>query len=376
MHIAFNGWFWDQPHTGSGQYVRRLVTALRRLQPDLRLTLILPPHAGEPGDVPDGVAVVRAGGMRGRVGKVWFEQRGYPALVARCGADLAHVPYWGAPLASPVPLVTSVLDVIPLALPQYAGGLATRLYTSLVSASAQGSAHIITLSQAAKADIVRYLGIDPARITPTHLAADESYHPRMGAERDAEVRRRYDLPDHYILYNGGFDARKQVNELFYAYTYVQQSEGDRVPLVLAGREPRWGTSVFPDLRAYADQLGISDNLRWIGYYDDADKPALYRLADVFVYPSGYEGFGLPVIEAMACGTPTIAWEIDVMQEIVGDGAFLVSNARGLAGAILAYLNQEPLRQSMINQGLAQATRFTWRRTARETLAVYQAVLGR
>lgn len=376
MHIAFNGWFWDQPHTGSGQYVRGLLRGLRRAAPELQMTLVLPPHNAAPDDLPRDVSVVTTTGPGGELGKVWFEQRTFPQIVGRVRADIAHVPYWAPPLVSPAPLVTSILDVIPLAIPDYARGVGARLYTSLATAAARGSAHTLTLSQAAKADIIKYIGLPEASITPTYLAADEAYHPRLGAERDAEVRARYDLPDQFVLYLGGFDVRKNVNQLLLAYTYVGQAEGDNIPLVIAGREPAWGTPLFPDLRRYAADLNITDYVRWIGYVDEADKPALYRLASVFAYPSLYEGFGLPVLEAMACGTPVVANDIPPLAEIVGDGAFLVEagSARAMAGAIIALLLQRPFRDSMVNQGLARTTHFSWRKTARETLAVYEQVL--
>ncbi len=378
MHIAFNGWFWDQSNTGSGQYVRRLLHALRRVAPDVQLTLVLPPHNTTPDDLPDDVSLVTTRGSSGDLGKVWFEQRTFPQMAGRVGANLAHVPYWGPPLASPVPLVTSVLDVIPLALPEYSPGMKARLYTSLVAAAAKGSAHTITLSNAAKADIVQHLGLLPESITPTYLAADEVYHPRLGAERDAEVRRKYDLPDQFVLYLGGFDRRKNVNQLLLAYTYVAQAEGDNIPLVIAGREPDWGSPLFPDMRRYAEELAISEYVRWLGYVDEADKPALYRLASVFAFPTLYEGFGLMALEAMACGTPVVANDIPVIAEIVGDAAYLVKpdDARAMAGAIIALLLQPSLRDSLVNQGLARATNFSWRRTARQTLTVYENTLKR
>ncbi|RMG73071.1 MAG: glycosyltransferase, partial [Chloroflexi bacterium] len=127
--------------------------------------------------------------------------------------------------------------------------------------------------------------------------------------------------------------------------------------------------------AYIEKLGITDVVQWIGYVDEADKPSLYRLADVFVYPSVYEGFGLPPIEAMASGTPVVANSVDVMKEITGNGAYLVETPRAMGGAIIALLIQEPLRASMINYGLAQATKYTWRKTAQKTLEVYKQVLS-
>jgi hypothetical protein len=169
MHVAINGWFWDQPLAGSGQYVVRLVRALRSIRPDIDLTLVLPPRIENPADVPAGVNVHHAGGFGGKVGKVLFEQRGFPRAVRAVHADLAHVPYWGPPLSSPAPLVTSVLDVIPLVMREYAGTAAAMLYTSLVTAAAKGSAKIITLSRDSKADIVQHIGVEPERVVPIHL---------------------------------------------------------------------------------------------------------------------------------------------------------------------------------------------------------------
>src|SRR5262249_19944769 len=162
-----------------------------------------------------------------------------------------------------------------------------RLYASLVSAAARGAAHVITLSEDSKTDITRELGLPAEMITPTYLAADEAYHPKIGAERDAAVREKYHLPERFVLYLGGFDGRKQVNELLLAYTFVVQSEGESVPLVIGNREPKWGGPMFPDMRKYAAELELNDAIQWIGYVDDADKPSLYRLAEVFVFPSRY-----------------------------------------------------------------------------------------
>ncbi len=376
MHVAVSGWFWNQPNTGSGQYVRRLLHNLVKVAPELQLTLVLPPGVTQADDLPENISIVTTTGRGGKIGKVIFEQRTYPQMVAQVQADIAHVPYWGAPLTSPARLVTSVLDVIPAVIPDYSRGVGGRLYTALVTATARGSAHIITLSEDSRNEIVEHLGIPADDITVTYLAADPVFHPRLGAEHDAAVREKYNLPDDYVFYIGGFDVRKRLNQLLLAYTYVVEAEGANVPLVIAGREPQWGTPMFPDMRQYARDLGIADHIRWIGYVDEADKPALYRLAKIYVTPTRYEGFCLPLLEAMASGTPVVANEISCLPEIAGDGAFLVEpgSAQKMAGAILALLNQEPLRQTMINAGLARATNFSWRKTARETLAVYERVM--
>lgn len=380
VHIAINGWFWDQPNTGSGQYVRELLRALCQIDRKNQYTLVLPAHI-TPEAVPEAVNIVQTGGgVPGKLGKVWFEQRQYPAAVGQCGADIAHVPYWGPPLSSPAKLVTSVLDVVPLLFPEYAQGVATQFYTSLVRAAAQGSAYIITLSAASKQDIAAQFDYPPERIVPVHLAPKADYHPQIGAERDAAVREKYNLPadDPFILYLGGFDSRKQLEQLFAAYTFVVRAHGEFIPLVLAGREPAWGAPLFPNMREYAAEMEIPDeSLLWIGYVDEADKPSLYRLARVFAFPSAYEGFGLPVLEAMASGTPVVANEIPVFDELVADGAFLIEpgSATKMGGAIMALLEQDDLYESVRNAGAARATNFTWRKTARETLTVYERALA-
>lgn len=378
MHIAINGWFWNQENTGSGQYIRRLVPMLRRIGgDDVRLSLIMPPHNPTPDNVPDGVAVVTTGNANktGKFGKVWFEQRTVPRMARKIGADVLHVPYWGAPLSSPVPLVVSVLDVIPKLMPEYAMGFFNRLYTELVSTSAQGANHIITISYTSQIDIEATLNIPAARISVTYLAPDAEYHPQLGRERDEAIRQKYDLPEQFVLYLGGFDRRKQVNEALLAYTYVGEAEGDNIPLVIAGREPQWREPLFPDMRAYAEQLNISEYVRWIGYVDEADKPSLYRLADVFVFPSEYEGFGLSPLEAMACGTPTVAFNEPIFDEVLAEGAYLVEDAREMAGAIIALLIQKPFHDAMTNQALAQASHYSWRKTAQGTLEAYGRVVN-
>ena len=377
MHVALNGWFWQQPHSGSGQYLHQLLRALTQLPAPPQLTLVLPPGVAAGPDLPAGVEAIATQGARGRLGKVIFEQHSYPRAVAACNADIAHVPYHGAPLRSPAPLVTTVLDVVALVIPQYARRPPARLYTALVGASARGSAQVITLSEAAKLDIEEHLDLPPARITVTWLAPDDACHPRLGAERDEAVRARYGLPARYVLAIGGFDLRKQFRQLLQAWTWVAQAEGADCTLVIAGREPQWREPLFPDLRALARDLDISEHILWTGDVAEADKPSLYRMARVFAFPSRYEGFGLPVLEAMACGTPVVANEISCLPELVEDAAYLVEpgNARAMAGAILALLNQEPLRQALRNAGLARATRFSWRQTAQQTLNVYEQVLA-
>lgn len=376
MNVAINGWFWDIPHSGSGQYLRHLLTYLPRVDPGLNISLIMPPHHPQPQNVPDSITVVQTGNRTrsSRLNKVWFEQRTFPQMAQKIGADITHTPYWGGALSSPLPHVVSVLDIIPILYPLYAQGMANRLYLELVTQSASQADHIITISYTSQIDIEKYIGIPKEKITVTYLATDQQYHPRWGAENDEAVRQKYDLPENFVLGGFGFDVRKQVNQLLLAYTYVAPTEGASTPLVLAGKQPDWTKALYPDLPEYSRRLNLDDHIQWIGYVDDDDKAALYRLADVFAFPSEYEGFGLPPLEAMACGTPTIVWDTVVADEIYQDGAYFVNTARDLGAAIIALLIQKPLRDTIVNQGLAQVTQYHWRKTAQQTIAAYEKTL--
>jgi glycosyltransferase involved in cell wall biosynthesis len=379
MHIAINGWFWNRPDTGSGQYVRRLVSTFADLTPRLRITLIVPGGwEVEPPGQTVSVSTVPLPGT-GHRAKVRFEQRLFPQAAQQVGADLAHVPYWGSPLASPVPVVVTVHDLIPLILPQYRGGLLARVYTGLVAAAARGASAVITDSEASRQDILAHLAVPAERVHAIPLGAGTEFHPRRGSLVDMAVQKKHGLPPEFVLYVGGYDVRKNVQTLLKAYTYIRDGAGDLYPLVLAGRLPDRPSLRFTDVQGLIDQMNIRDVVQLTGWVDPAELPALYRLASCFVFPSRYEGFGLPVLEAMACGTPIVAANASSLPEIVGDAGFLVEpgDARRMAGAILAILNQPALAGDLARRAAARAGEYTWARTAAETLVVYeQASAGR
>jgi glycosyltransferase involved in cell wall biosynthesis len=272
MHIAINGYFWQRPFTGSGQYTRQLIYHLNRLVSDLDLTLIFPQEAGQPPpeNVPPSVKVKIVPLRPGHMGKVMFEQRDFPRACAEVGADLAHVPYWGAPLRSAVPLIVTVHDITTLHVPEYRAGFKARLYNALVSASARGASHIITDSFSSKLDIMDYLHIPEPDITAIYLAASPDYTPTENSLVDMAVLRKYDLPDFYILYLGGYEIHKNVLTLLHAYTYVAKALGTDYPLVLAGRKPAQVTDTFADYEGYIERLGLTSYVRWLGFVDEED----------------------------------------------------------------------------------------------------------
>jgi glycosyltransferase involved in cell wall biosynthesis len=370
MHVALNGWFLDRPDTGSGQYLIHLLGALKAHDPALKLTLIVP--QGRADEPPPGVDLhpVPLRG-RGHAAKVRFEQRAVPRAAGRVGADLLHVPYWAAPLQSPAPVVVTIHDLIPLLLPAYRGGALARIYTGLVASSARGAAAVLADSDATRADILTHLHLPPERVHTVPLAAADRYRPQADRAADAAVRQKYGLPPEYVLYLGGYDVRKNVHTLLKAFTYVR--DGYDIPLVLAGRPPETITPRFLDIPHYIEEMGLADAVQVIGWVDEADKPALYRLASCFVYPSRYEGFGLPVLEALACGAPVVTTNASSLPEVVGEAGFQVDpdDARGMGGAILATLVQEEVAADLRARGPQRAAGFSWARAAEETLAVYE-----
>jgi glycosyltransferase involved in cell wall biosynthesis len=378
MHLAINGYFWQRPFTGTGQYTRNLVYYLNRMVSDLEMTLIVPQFPGEEvaTAVPPSVHLLAIPTRPGNLGKVQFEQSLFPAACREAGATLAHVPYWGGPLRSPVPLVVTIHDLTTLLVPEYRRGAKARLYNALVSASARGANQIITDSLASKGEILEHLGLEEERVTAVYLAAGPQYTPKENSLVDMAVLRKYDLPDFYILYLGGYEIHKNVTTLLLAWTYVSQALGTEYPLVLAGKKPVGGTAVFPDYDSYIQKLRLEEYVRWVGYVDEEDKPVLYRNAETFVFPSRREGFGLPVLEAMACGTPVVTSDATSLLEVVGDAAFAVDpdDERGMAGAIIATIVQENLAAELRQKGEKQAATFSWEKTVAETVAVYEKAL--
>ena len=359
IRVAINSAFAHRPDTGSGQYLLHLIEEFRKPEYGVDLQLSAPPSDSN-------------------TDKLRFEQLGFPRAATAAHADLAHVPYFGSALRPRLPTVVTVHDLIPIVLPLYRGSLKVRAYTRLVSLAAKNARAIIADSEASKRDIVARLGIAAERVRVIYLAADERYQPIADPQALNLVREKYKLPDSFVLYLGGFDQRKNVPNLVRAFATVAKGLGPAVSLVLAGRLPEKVSPLFPDVRAVVKELQLIEHVHFIGAVAEADKPALYTLARCFVFPSYYEGFGLPVLEAMACGTPVVAGVTSSLPEIVGDAGFLVhpNEVNRIAGALIASVIDEPLRATHRARGLARAARFSWAQCARETVAVYREVIER
>ncbi len=392
MRIGISGWFWGAPEVGSGQYVHHLLHSLLSVAPEHEYILYLPgaqPHATNV-PAPEGVRVeiVRTPFDRywENLAKVWYEQVALPRAALKDQVELLHVPYWGSALVRRVPTVVTVHDLIPMLLLAYRGGPLVRTYTRLVAEGARRAEMVLTDSQASRRDIRRYLKVPRERVRAVPLAVDGMYHPVSDAERLTYVREKYRLPARFFLYLGGFDQRKNVTTLIQAYATLvlalaekgedeQGGDEGNVSLVVAGRLPTRDTRFFPDPRRIVQAFGIEEHVHFIGWVDEEDKPVLYTLAEALVFPSLYEGFGLPVLEAMACGTPVIAANAASLPELVGDAGLLVAprDVEGLAEAMMKILEDTDLRRDLSQKARQKALRFTWEEVARATLDAYMWV---
>ncbi len=374
MRVALNAWFWEQPTTGSGQYVRCLVEHLAALREGLDLVLVAPRGCTEAGACAGAraVAVPIPPGLPKPLAKLWFEQLAFPRACVCLRADVAHVPYWAPPWRFRVPTVTTIHDLIPLRLSEYRGGPLVRLYTGLVSAAARRAPLVLTDSQSARDDIVANLRVPPERVQVVLLAADRHFSP-MPSPDDAAVWARWGLPPRYVLYLGGFDVRKNLAVALRAWQLAAPAVGPECPLVIAGRLPGRHTHFTPDPRRLARELRLDPASTRFVAPAEADKPALYRGAQVFLFPSRYEGFGLPPLEALACGTPVVGSCAGALPEVVGDAGLLFApdDAAGMGAALVRVLSDAALHTELKRKAVAQAARFSWERTARQTLCAYR-----
>ncbi len=231
--------------------------------------------------------------------------------------------------------------------------------------SAQKAAGVFAVSENTKRDVIRYTRCDPTRITVTYEAADPVYVPVTDPDRLREVRERYHLPAQFVLYTGSLSPRKNLVRLLQAFARL----GGEVPhqLVLTGSKSWKDASVYEMM----DALSLRDRIVQLGYVEEKDMPALYTLAGVYVYPSLYEGFGLPVLEAMQCGCPVVASVASSIPEVAGEAALLIDpyDVDGLAEAICKVLTDSSCRAALVAAGLQRAALFSWRRCAETMLNV-------
>jgi len=242
--------------------------------------------------------------------------------------------------------------------------------------SAQTAAHIITDSDYSRNDILATYKLTADRVTAIPLAASSLYAPVVDPEELDCVRRKYGITGDYILTVGSIQPRKNMPRLIRAYSDLcRHGSVETLPkLVVAGKRA-W---LYEETLATAENSAVRDQIIFVGYVPDQDLPALYSAARCFVYPSYFEGFGIPALEAMSCGTPTITTDRTCFPEIIGDAGLMVDafNEESIMRGMLTVLSDERLRAELREKGLQRASLYNWKQTARKTLEVYEMVHSR
>lgn len=291
-------------------------------------------------------------------------------LRQRAGSSpvLYHSPYYLMPYHPGAPTVLTHYDLIPLRFPAYVTPRARLIFRAAMRLALRAAQHVIAISEASRRDLLAAFSVAPARVTTTPLAPDPRFLPQPAAVID-ELRARYALPARFVLYLGINKPHKNLVTLLHAYAQLPASAP---PLVIAGA---WDGR-YPEPKQAAVMFDLTARVRFLGPVAEADLPALYAAATAFVFPSRYEGFGLPVLEAMACGAPVACSNVSSLPEIAGDAALLFDpeDASAMAQAIQRLLEETTLRTDLQARGLAQAARFTWERTAALTLSSYRKLL--
>ena len=282
--------------------------------------------------------------------------------------SLLHVQYV-RPLRSDVPVITTIHDISYEHFP----GLFTRRSRARMRVtipwSARRSSAVLTGSNYSKQDLVHRYRLPPEHVWVTPYAADPSFRP-IPEERFTEVLERIGLPRDYLLYVGNLQPRKNLPRLLNAYVRLP---ADRPPLVVVGQRAWLDHEVFATFR----RRNLQGSVYFVGYVPQEDLPAIYSGALAFAYPSLFEGFGLPVLEAMACGTPTLTSDTSSLPEVAGDAAVLVDprDVDAIRDGLERLLGSHDLRRSLRERGLRQAQHFSWNRCATETVKAYRSVLS-
>lgn len=382
MKIGINASCFNIPSTGLGQYLIHLTNTMVEIDQQNEYFIL-----GPETQIPDDFHHMQLHAVRPvpiwarchqRLEQVIWDQWTGPTAARRAKVDLYHVPCLPPPLLPHTPMVVTIHDVIPFRLPLYRTEIKFSIYTRMLAPATKRANLIIAISQYTKQDMIDVLKLPPERIRVIYEAAGDEYSPITNPTELAAVRAHYGLGKRYVFYLGGLDHRKNVLQLVRAFAqlYYRLADPD-LQLFIAGDPDRRRGPLYPDPRPLAAELGVSDRIIY-HFVEEKDKPILYSGAEVFVFPSLYEGFGLPPLEAMACGAPVICSNRTSLPEVVGNAAITLDpdDTLALVDAMYGVLTNQMLRADLCARSLQRASQFNWRRTASETIAVYEEVFAR
>lgn len=370
LHVAINAHLLSGRDSyrsaGVHQYILHLLRYLGEADHHVRFTALVGREAAAP-NVSVGLRRFRWPTSRPPVRVLW-EQLVQPWTLREIGADLVHGPVFVGPLLTSRPTVITIHDLSFIRFPRLFRP-ANRLYLRLMTRlSAQCARRLIAVSAHAAEETTRLLDVPPEQIDVVYHGVDPEFRP-LPADDVAAFRQRRGLPERFLLFVGTLEPRKNLVRLMKAFARVDYGQ---TKLVLVGGKG-W---LYDDLFAEVEDLGLGEDVIFAGYVRSEELPLWYNAAIALAYPSLYEGFGLPVLEAQACGTPVLTSSASSLSEAAGDAALLVDphDAEAIASGLDQLLTSGGLRADLRRRGLAHAESFTWERTARQTTRVYRHAL--
>ncbi|MHB0915277.1 MAG: glycosyltransferase family 4 protein [Thermoleophilia bacterium] len=372
LHIGINGRSLFRQLTGVQHYAFEVTSELCSMESDnVRVSVFAGREGRDPGSLP---LPVNSGFIpaNGPVRGLLWEQTLLRRMARKAAVDVLFSPANVAPLSPPAPGVVTIHDLAFLLYPEFFSRSFALYYRNIIPRIVRESTAIITDSENTRADLVNLVGAEAEKIVTIPLGASRAFRQRLSKARLAEVRERYGLPERFFLSLASLDPRKNLKRLVQAYRLLPEDLVDEVGLVIVGG----GNRVFADT-GIAAELSRVKRGRVVspGYVPSEDLPALYRSSTALVFPSLYEGFGLPVIEAMAASTPVITSNRSSLPEVAGNAAVMIDpeSVEEIAAAMELMATDSGTRNLLIERGKKRAAGFTWNRTARSVMKTLQAV---
>jgi len=360
---------------GSEIYVRNLVKWLPRAgKGDEFIIYVNRESAGVFEEIPGAVKVVRCNvSASNRPARILYEQTVLPFLAARHRLDALLSAGMTGPFVSTVPSFTMIYDLQHVNQPQNFGKLYLMFLKSIIYMSAKRADAVLTLSEKSKRDILKHYHLGPERVVVTYLASDRTVFSGRGIEEVKAIRKKYGLPASFALYIASSLPHKNYERLLQAFK-IEKASHKELKLVLIGARD-YGHDI---IKKKIEELGLVGEVVFLGWLPFEDIPVIYSAADLFVFPSLHEGFGIPVLEAMASGVPVVCSNIEPLDEVAGNAARLVDplSAESIAKGMSDVLDSRQLRGRLVKDGFERAASFSWEKTAKDTLKAISARIGK
>ncbi len=304
--------------------------------------------------------------------RILWEQTKLPLELRREKLNLLHSLAFVSPMATTLPSVVTIYDLSFLHYPHLFKPFNRWYLSTFTRLSAKRADAIIAISESTRQDVISAFNVSPKKVHTVYCGADAAFRPLPKADIEA-FRTKHQLPQKFIFRLGTIEPRKNVEGVIKAYAEWRARDKTAPPLIVAGGKGWYYREVFQ----WVENLGLQDSVFFPGYLPQSDLPLWYNAASLMVYPSHFEGFGLPVLESMACGTPVITSDVSSLPEVAGTAALMVSptDTGALSRAMQSVFEDETLAQSLREKGLRQAAKFSWAKAAKQTTDIYRQVLG-